>query len=194
MRLCHGFLVLVLTAAISLIAAPRAAALVCQPDVPVRISELPPELSDPPIPHSGEPRISTVCIRSVGASGPAAATSPVEFWCTLAVWPPTVEVGGLFMDAAAGVLCNGPILGMRMSEQMYEVLGQTQTPFGPAFPYAAVGPVIWGAITAPCALFPWQRPTRVMINTAFVAVFAIDPASDGTLFEGTYDEPQSLTC
>lgn len=81
-----------------------------------------------------------------------------------------------------------------MTEQMFEVIGGTQEPFGQAVPYFAVGPVIWGAIAAPCALLPQDRISRVMVNTAYAAIFAINPADDGSIFGATFNEPQTLTC
>lgn len=111
--------IIVLIDVISLAVSPRATAApsttpICQPYVPVDTNVLPPELSNPPIPHSGDPRIRTMCIRSKSTSA-APAESPVEFWCTLVVWPPAVEVGGLFLDAAPKLLLgnrgNGVLSG-----------------------------------------------------------------------------------
>lgn len=195
MRLGRILAVILLIGTISSAVAPRATADPprprCQPYVPITTNVLPPELSNPPIPHSGDPRIKTMCIRSKSA---APAQSPVEFWCTLVVWPPASEVGGLFVDAAAGVVCDGPILGMNMTQQIFEVIGQTQEKWGQPVTYFAVGPVIWGAITAACAFLPWDRIPRVMINTAFAAIFAINPDDDGSIVGGTFDEPQTLVC
>ncbi|MCV7089804.1 hypothetical protein H7H80_07935 [Mycobacterium interjectum] len=170
-----------LVSAISSVIVPRAVA-----DTPSNDDNnppIPPELSNPFLPHSGKPHLKQMQLKNADQA---------PFPCSLVVFPPA-NVGGVALVGNAGVLCEGPIVYMSLHIQMYKINpGGPNTPFGPPWDYFAIGPVIDGNAIAGCQVFP-PPPAAQFFNAAFTQITPLQ-GPPGTIYQDTLDEPVTTNC
>jgi hypothetical protein len=144
---------------------------------------VPPELSNPFLPHSGDPRGKRMQFKNADGE---------PFPCVLIVFPPA-NVGGLLLVGNAGVLCEGPVIGMTLSIQMYKINPSgPNIPFGFPANYFAIGPVIDGNAVQGCQVFP-PPPAAQFFNAASAEITGLD-GSVGRIYQDTFDELVTTNC